>query len=219
MVQVSSPQVPAKGGAKPKTELSPSGLSAPMRVMKIRWDGLDAPHDGKSLRTLNGARFGWTRAGGKATHGGIDLEAAVGTPVFAIADGVVKKVDPNHGNYGVSVLIKFRLEDRWLQRVRALPQVDPAGVMYALYAHLKPGSVRVADGQRVKRGQTWLADTGISGNGDQKYPHLHFEIRKTRWAGQTNTTTGMANRLDPELLFGVDFIEPYLALARRAATG
>jgi murein DD-endopeptidase len=45
--------------------------------------------------------------------------------------------------------------------------------VYATYAHLKPGSLRVAMGQRVTRGQVigLVGNTGASGA-----PHLHFQV-------------------------------------------
>jgi len=44
---------------------------------------------------------------------------------------------------------------------------------YALYAHFKPGSVRVKAGDRVSRGQV-LGEVGTSGNSSE--PHLHFHV-------------------------------------------
>jgi murein DD-endopeptidase MepM/ murein hydrolase activator NlpD len=44
---------------------------------------------------------------------------------------------------------------------------------FALYAHLKPGSLRVKVGESVKAGQV-LARLGNSGNSDA--PHLHFQV-------------------------------------------
>ena len=45
--------------------------------------------------------------------------------------------------------------------------------LYATYAHLKPGSLRVAMGQRVTRGQV----IGLVGNtGASAAPHLHFQL-------------------------------------------
>ena len=38
--------------------------------------------------------FGWRRSGGKRRHAGVDLYAPVGTPVRAVADGVVKRAAP-----------------------------------------------------------------------------------------------------------------------------
>lgn len=45
--------------------------------------------------------------------------------------------------------------------------------LYAFYAHLKPGSVTVRDGDRVTKGQ----DIGRTGNsGSSSGPHLHFQL-------------------------------------------
>jgi hypothetical protein len=44
---------------------------------------------------------------------------------------------------------------------------------YGLYAHLKPGSVRVRAGETVRRGQV-LGLVGTSGNSSE--PHLHFHV-------------------------------------------
>jgi murein DD-endopeptidase len=44
---------------------------------------------------------------------------------------------------------------------------------YAMYAHLKPGSIRVKRGDQVKKGQV-LALIGNSGNSTA--PHLHFHV-------------------------------------------
>ena len=49
--------------------------------------------------------------------------------------------------------------------------------LYALYAHMKPGSVRVHVGERVRRGQM-LGKLGNSGN--SATPHLHFQVQTTR---------------------------------------
>ena len=51
--------------------------------------------------------------------------------------------------------------------------LDLGGGKYALYAHLKPGSVKVKAGDTVKRGQVM----GIVGNtGNTSAPHLHFHV-------------------------------------------
>jgi murein DD-endopeptidase MepM/ murein hydrolase activator NlpD len=51
--------------------------------------------------------------------------------------------------------------------------INIGGGYYAFYAHLKPGSIRVREGQRVKRGDI-IGLVGNSGNSTE--PHLHFHI-------------------------------------------
>jgi murein DD-endopeptidase MepM/ murein hydrolase activator NlpD len=51
--------------------------------------------------------------------------------------------------------------------------VDIGGGRYAFYAHLKPNSIRVEEGDNVSRGQQ-LAQLGNSGN--TTAPHLHFHV-------------------------------------------
>ena len=51
--------------------------------------------------------------------------------------------------------------------------IDIGGGYYAFYAHLKPGSLKVKVGDKVKRGQV----VGLVGNtGNSTEPHLHFHV-------------------------------------------
>jgi peptidase M23-like protein len=51
--------------------------------------------------------------------------------------------------------------------------VDLGGGVYAMYAHLQPGSIRVKVGDRVTVGQV----IGLVGNtGNSSEPHLHFQL-------------------------------------------
>ena len=86
-------------------------------------------------------------------HSGLDLGAAFGTPVKAVADGIVVKAGAING-YGNAVIIDH-------------------GNQYAtLYAHASALSVKAGD--HVKAGQVVMA----SGNsGLSTGPHLHFEVR------------------------------------------
>jgi Peptidase family M23/Protein of unknown function (DUF3887) len=52
--------------------------------------------------------------------------------------------------------------------------IDQGSNEYAVYAHLKPGSLRVNRGDRVRNGQV-LALCGNSGNSSE--PHLHFHLQ------------------------------------------
>lgn len=51
--------------------------------------------------------------------------------------------------------------------------LDLGGGVYAMYAHLQPGSLKVKLGDRVKRGQV-IALLGNTGNSTE--PHLHFQL-------------------------------------------
>ncbi len=197
--------------SKPNHPLEPSAQSSPLRVMRIRWDGL--PIGSNSMKTLNSPRFGLTRNGGLRPHQGVDLEASIGTLIYAIADGIIEDVRKTDPSYGVDVLLKFRPQQTWVQHLASIGNTDEDGILYAQYAHLS--SVHVSRGQRVRRGMI-LGKTGCSGNADQRYPHLHFEIRKVRWPGAG--PGGLLKRIDPELLFRVDFIKPIETLERLSTT-
>lgn len=93
-----------------------------------------------------------------------------GEPVYAVADGrVVAAVDgqPDSPPGGFPEHIPLDQADG--NHV----VLDLGGGRHALYAHLKPHSVRVRDGQHVRRGQL-LGQVGTSGNSSE--PHLHFHV-------------------------------------------
>lgn len=51
--------------------------------------------------------------------------------------------------------------------------LDLGGGVYAMYAHLQPGSLRVSTGNHIKAGQV----LGLVGNtGNSSEPHLHFQL-------------------------------------------
>lgn len=110
--------------------------------------------------------WGWRKLKGVDDfHSGIDLSAAVGTPVLAVADGRVQLVDWVNG-YGQTVVLKH------------------AGPTYSLYGHLLPGSPSVAVGQAVSAGDA-IAQVGRSAGtkaepAEVSAPHLHFELL-TAW--------------------------------------
>ncbi len=61
--------------------------------------------------------------------------------------------------------------------------LDIGGGNYALYAHFQPGSIRVKEGDQVKRGDV-LALVGNSGN--SLAPHLHFHVMSGRLSLASN---------------------------------
>ncbi|WP_187147757.1 peptidoglycan DD-metalloendopeptidase family protein [Heliomicrobium modesticaldum] len=87
-------------------------------------------------------------------HEGIDLSARRGTPIAAVADGTVVKVQKDHPTYGNHL------------------EIDHGGGMVTGYAHAQKIYVEV--GEQVTQGQS-IAEVGNTGR--TTGPHLHFEVR------------------------------------------
>ncbi|MGA3011772.1 MAG: M23 family metallopeptidase [Terracidiphilus sp.] len=88
-----------------------------------------------------------------AFHSGIDIDAPIGSPVRATADGNVISASMNSG-YGREIVI------------------DHGHDVMTIYAHLSVMSV--VTGQHVTRGQV-IGNVGQSGRSTG--PHLHYEVR------------------------------------------
>lgn len=87
-------------------------------------------------------------------HSGIDLSAALGTPIYAIADGKVESAG-DMGGCGTGI------------------RIEHSGGYLSVYCHNSKNLVRV--GQSVKAGQ----EIGLVGStGMSTGPHLHLGIKK-----------------------------------------
>lgn len=87
-------------------------------------------------------------------HGGADLRARIGTPVYATANGVVEWAGYNDGGFGKMVKLSHNFG------------------FTTVYGHLSKSTVAVGD--YVKQGEL----IGYSGNtGLSSAPHLHYEVR------------------------------------------
>jgi len=76
--------------------------------------------------------------------------------------------------------------------------LDIGGGNYALYAHFQPGSVRVEEGERVKRGDV----LGLVGNsGNSLAPHLHFHVMNGPLSLASN---GLPYEIDSFKLIGIN---------------
>jgi murein DD-endopeptidase len=97
---------------------------------------------------------------------------AEGVEAIAVADGIVvatKDSIPENVPGPASRAVPITLETVGGNHVI----LDIGNGRYAFYAHLKPGSLRVKTGDRVKRGAT----LGLVGNtGNSTEPHLHFHL-------------------------------------------
>lgn len=85
-------------------------------------------------------------------HYGVDIANQAGTPIYATAAGIVKRIDYDTG-YGKRITL------------------DHGNGFCTLYAHLYNFQVR--EGERVSKGQiiALMGNTGISTG-----PHLHYEV-------------------------------------------
>ena len=90
-------------------------------------------------------------------HAGSDLPAAAGTPILAVADGVVTFAG-ERGTYGGLIVIEHTVDG---ERVASF------------YAHMYPDGIHVAAGDSVAAGQH-IGDVGSAGKSTG--PHLHLEI-------------------------------------------
>lgn len=93
-------------------------------------------------------------------HNGIDMNPGDGSPIQAMAAGVVREVSStDNGGLGVYAVIDHIIDRRKVSSV---------------YAHMREGSLALAIGQTVFVGDL----VGNVGNtGQSTGPHLHFEIR------------------------------------------
>jgi peptidoglycan LD-endopeptidase LytH len=98
-------------------------------------------------------------ARGGRVHRAIDIAAPRGTPVLATADGTIAKLFVSKA--GGITIYQFDSEERWIY----------------YYAHLESYAPRLAEKQKVKRGEV-IGFVGTSGNSPPNAPHLHFAVEK-----------------------------------------
>lgn len=151
--------------------------------------GLIPPVDmnDKNLRISSqfGMRWG-------SLHTGIDVAGPIGTGLYAVDSGIVKKsyseCSPNGGYYGSRCGVAGF---RGYGNVVYL-KLDSGG--YVLYAHM--AQVAVQEGQSIAKGQ--LVGT-LGHSGSSTGAHLHFEYRKS-----DNKSTA----IDPSILFSRPMLSP-----------
>lgn len=91
------------------------------------------------------------------SHEAIDIMAAAGTPVLAVADGTVEKLfDSKQGGL-------------------TMYQFEPSGKFAYYYAHLERYAPGLAEGRALRQGEV-IGYVGSTGNADAAAPHLHFAV-------------------------------------------
>jgi len=100
----------------------------------------------------------------------VESYAIANRPAIAVADAEVESVTDR---YPQQTPGKFPTDIGIEEADGNSVVLNLGGGRYALYAHLKPGSIRVRAHEKVKRGQV-LGEVGNSGN--SVAPHLHFHV-------------------------------------------
>lgn len=146
------------GGGRPGTVDTIGSLVASRQVGQ-RFDGLRA---GQLVSPIANAvpdsPFGWRQDPIEpervAWHEGVDISAPAGTPVLAVAAGVVVMAGESDDGYGIKIVI------------------DHGGGLASVYAHLS--SLQTGVGQSVAGGQR-IGSVGSTGRSTGA--HLHYELR------------------------------------------
>lgn len=112
-------------------------------------------------------------------HAGLDIRGAVGTPVYAIADGFVRRVFISNGGYGQALYLEhtngytsvYGHLDRFRDDITAFVRARQyAQENFLLDESLTPDVFPVKEGDLI----AYIGDRGFVFG-----PHLHFEIRHT----------------------------------------
>ncbi|MFQ6328896.1 peptidoglycan DD-metalloendopeptidase family protein [Nocardia sp. CWNU-33] len=122
--------------------------------------GTGQPGDGRARLPLDPGNYRVSSGYGPRNgdhHGGIDLAAAAGTPIYAATGGTVIQAGNSGSGYGYHV------------RIRSADGTE------TIYAHQTAGSIRVRVGDQIPAG-TVIGAVGSTGNSTGN--HLHYEVRR-----------------------------------------
>lgn len=116
-------------------------------------------------------------------HNGLDFGQALGSPVLAMADGVVAGAYSGNSLYGSHVAIKHRIK---------------GGEYTSVYGHIIGTSIVVKQGETVKAGQRIAS---IGSEGMSTAPHLHFVLTRGDYRPSASEPSanggGAGNSIDP----------------------
>ena len=120
----------------------------------------------------------------RCIHLGVDIWAAVGTPVFSPLAGRVHSFanNDNFGDYGPTIILEHQLENQ---------------TFYSLYGHLSLESLEgLYEGKNIAKGQQIATFGHFPINGDWP-PHLHFQLM-TDLLGQKGDFPGVCTLRERE---------------------
>jgi murein DD-endopeptidase MepM/ murein hydrolase activator NlpD len=136
-------------------------------------------------------RFNAPRGGGRK-HGGCDLAAAVGTPVYAVDSGIVLKVARGFDQYGTQVI--------------SIEHGDIYDDDYIIVRYCEVDTPMVFDGATVEKGQM-IAKVGKQPGGTQ----LHIEIYSGYESGEFLQETSLPYKRRADLLDPTPFLNSWNA--------
>lgn len=155
-----------------------------MASFKMRW-----PVERNVISQRFGERPDFYRPFGLPGHEGLDFDVKPGSKVFAVADGVVSRIDLD-GNTD-------RLKKPYGNQCR-ITHKTPDGEYISVYAHLT--DVLVSLGQKVQAGDL-IAHSGDTGNTQGAHLHLTLKLTGATARRQTNYPSDI---IDP-----FPFLEPF----------
>lgn len=126
---------------------------------------------------LCGGRF-YTRKGSSNSDFcgyGKDVLAVADAQVVSVKDGIPEN-KPGEESRAIRMTLETLLGNHVI--------LDLGDHLYAVYAHLQPGSLQVKVGDNTRRGQV-IGRVGNSGNSDA--PHLHFHVARAQTFDQVTS--------------------------------
>lgn len=153
-------------GARPAVAVGPVvAEEAPMDRLHLVF-----PQDPDTTWFLD--TFGHVRAGGHR-HIGVDLHAPKGSPVYAVAAGVVTRINISRRAGAYLVIDHGAGWESWYMHLNT----DNPGTDDGRGGHGTAFAVDVAVGGFVDAGQP-VGFVGDSGNAEHTLPHTHFELHR-----------------------------------------
>jgi hypothetical protein len=125
----------------------------------------------------NADSFGWRTdpfTGRRKFHAGSDFPAPRGTPILAVADGVVTFAGPRSG-FGELIIVDHTVSGEMVQ---------------SFYGHMYDDGIYVARGDSVAAGQQ-IGEVGSAGRSTG--PHLHLEVHIGTGMPAVNAADWLAN--------------------------
>ncbi|MDE1868699.1 MAG: M23 family metallopeptidase [Candidatus Micrarchaeota archaeon] len=130
----------------------------------------DLPVPKDAIKEYGATGFSPAHVPGHNLDNSIDFLVNEGTPVYAMADGIVVEIKDDSDVHGIST--KYWAEGNY---VEIMHDPDDGCKISSYYEHLKFQGVVVKPGDTVSRDQV----IGFSGNTGFTYtPHLHVQVNK-----------------------------------------